>query len=555
MNPPETPSQPPSQPRGIRAAAGWLFSLRSLRVLSFGAALLITLAALYYAVENWRGAHALNVYRAKAEAQGVVLDYAKLVPPPIPDDQNFAATPFFKPLFDFQPGTQHWRDREEAQRVMRFSEAFLEELKPPIDPEVRKLVSKQRQERMNGDWKKARPRDIVAIVLLHNLYTNGFSKTPLQASPRTVDIPKAAQAFLDSTGQFDALFKELREAAKRPGSRFNIRYEEENAASILLPHLAVLKKIARISSYRASAALALNRTDEALADIQLGLRLADSLSSERTLISYLVRIAIVNLLVQPVWEGLAEHRWNESQLAELQRAFSQEKPIPQAAYALNGERGFGNSLIELLKRKPELFASIFTPDETGNTALPQFSIVRWMPTGWLHLEQVEYNRVLDQMTQLAPTETQPPFNPVAYTEENTRLMDSLKAARWPLLQHQFFAKMLLPALSRVHFKATQMEATLSQLKTSCALERAFLATKQYPDNLQALTPNYFSKIPSDIILGGALKYERTSDGRYQLYSLGWNGVDDGGARPQTKDTGSNAPESDGDWVWSYSAKE
>ncbi len=555
MSNPENLSQPQNQPKGIRRAARWLFSLHSLRFLAFGVALLATLVALYYAVENARGRHAWNLYRKKAETQGVVLDYAKLIPPVIPEDQNFAATPFFKPLFDFLPGTQHWRDRDAAQRVMRFSEHFLEELKGPIDPEVRNLISKERQERMNGDWKKARHRDLVAIVLLSTLHTNRTIITPPPKSPSTLDAAKAAQAFLESTGQFDPLLTELREAAKRPGSRFGVRYEEENTAGILLPHLAVLKKITRILSCRASAALALGRTDEALADIRLGLRLAESLNSERTLISYLVRVAIDTLLVQPVWEGLADHRWSDSQLAELQMAFAQEQPIPQAAYALEGERGFGNSLIELLKRKPELFASIFTPDELGTPRAPQFSLLKWTPSGWLHLEQVEYNQLLDDILQVAPGYTRQPFSPTAYTQETTRLESTLKNTGWPMLQHRFIAKNLLPALSRVHLKAAQTEATLSQLKTSCALERAFLATKQYPDSLQALVPTYLPKVPTDVILGGALKYERTADGRYQLYSLGWNGVDDGGTRPQTKNDGNNAPESDGDWVWGYSAKE
>src|SRR5512134_1298204 len=57
------------------------------------------LVALAFAIETWRAKHAWERYRAELEARGEVLDLAKLAPPPVPDDQNFAMTPLLKPLF------------------------------------------------------------------------------------------------------------------------------------------------------------------------------------------------------------------------------------------------------------------------------------------------------------------------------------------------------------------------------------------------------------------------------------------------------------------------
>ncbi|HTI99564.1 MAG TPA: hypothetical protein VL527_11835, partial [Dongiaceae bacterium] len=54
---------------------------------------LITLIALFYAEENWRGRRAWNEYRQAREAAGIHFDLKEVAPPPVPDDENFALTP------------------------------------------------------------------------------------------------------------------------------------------------------------------------------------------------------------------------------------------------------------------------------------------------------------------------------------------------------------------------------------------------------------------------------------------------------------------------------
>src|ERR1051325_2725247 len=87
------------------AATGALFVVSTVPVLRricprftprrwfFGLACCATLAALFYAEEDWRGTRAWHQYRRKSEADGAQLDLAAFVPQPVPDEQNFAATP------------------------------------------------------------------------------------------------------------------------------------------------------------------------------------------------------------------------------------------------------------------------------------------------------------------------------------------------------------------------------------------------------------------------------------------------------------------------------
>ena len=62
---------------------------------------------------------------------------------------------------------------------------------------------------------------------------------------------------------------------------------------------------------------------------------------------------------------------------------------------------------------------------------------------------------------------------------------------------------------------------------------------------------FVEKLPHDIINGQPLKYRRTEDRHYALYSVGWNETDEGGTvvpGKAEKAAEQQAP-LEGDWVW------
>jgi hypothetical protein len=97
-------------------------------------------------------------------------------------------------------------------------------------------------------------------------------------------------------------------------------------------------------------------------------------------------------------------------------------------------------------------------------------------------------------------------------------------------------------------------------RTAIALERCRLARGGYPESLDALAPQFIARVPHDVIGGQPLKYRRTQDGQFVLYSIGWNETDDGGvvsnqkSRDRWDESGSKVDISQGDWVWRYPAK-
>ena len=80
-------------PNALRRCFSWLLNRRTLRRILIGLAWLVTLIAVFYAVENWRGKRAWEKCRRELEAKGEVLDWNAYIPPPVPDEQNIFKAP------------------------------------------------------------------------------------------------------------------------------------------------------------------------------------------------------------------------------------------------------------------------------------------------------------------------------------------------------------------------------------------------------------------------------------------------------------------------------
>jgi hypothetical protein len=118
--------------------------------------------------------------------------------------------------------------------------------------------------------------------------------------------------------------------------------------------------------------------------------------------------------------------------------------------------------------------------------------------------------------------------------------------------YNLFERMLLPAPGRLVTRFANAQAYVALARVAIALERYRLAHGEYPETLDALVPQFIAKLPRDVINGQPLKYRRTNDGAFVLYSVGWNETDDGGWVAVTKN--GHVDWENGDWVWQYPAK-
>jgi hypothetical protein len=92
---------------------------------------------------------------------------------------------------------------------------------------------------------------------------------------------------------------------------------------------------------------------------------------------------------------------------------------------------------------------------------------------------------------------------------------------------------IAPAYDKARFKFDNAITLNRMLEIEFALRAYSLDHRQYPDTLAALSPNYLPTIPADpYASSGTFRYKRTPES-YLLYSIGPDGVDDGGKPIET----------------------
>jgi len=110
-------------------------------------------------------------------------------------------------------------------------------------------------------------------------------------------------------------------------------------------------------------------------------------------------------------------------------------------------------------------------------------------------------------------------------------------------------RLFLPALGNAVRRFAYEQETVDLARVAIALERFRLVQGEYPALLDPLESRFIEKLPQDIINGEPLHYRRSVDGKFLLYSVGWNETDDDG---QVSSSQNGAVDiSKGDWVWKY----
>ena len=506
--------------------------------LAFIGACLATASALVVAINNHGAAATRNSDGPPETARAERAIMGKFIPPPVPDESNFVATPFFASLFTKPRRTESERWPDDFSRA----DSLPREFPRQVDSEAGRLTGRL-------------VTDLVAWQKAFEQTQSGETNEPIiaSASPEPAANARAAEGVLNSLKPYDPVLTELRAASKRPLSRFNVDYGIENPWAILLPQLAVVKRTCQLLRLKAEAEIAAGHSQQALDDLLLMLRLIDAPRSEPIIISQLVRVACMHIGMQPIWEGLAARCWSESQLATLQAGMEKFDYIADLKHALESERAWANVTIGLVrdKRSPNLLQSML---ESG-ARQPRWQkeadeAFQKCPRDWFDQEQTNLNRIFDEHVLTVMDFANRRVDP-GMAEENSRLVEAAISDTRNLLQdHLVFAKILLISPGRLTLKMVHGQATADLAAIACALERHHLATGAYPETLSALSPRFIQQIPVDRIGGEPLRYRRTPDGLFTLYSVGWNQTDDDGA-PGFFASGRGPETKEGDWVWRY----
>jgi hypothetical protein len=473
--------------------------LKILRYGFFALVCLATIIALVIAEENFRSKREWESYKREHEARGERLDLQPLIPPPVPDEQNFAMTPLLRPLF---PDGKIYA--EELQKKLEF---------PAAKPDAKRpgFGDRASGKRVNlDDWRT---------------YFGGQDVLPVLQ-------------------KFDPELREISDAVRRPYSRFPVSYEKGLGTS--LPHMQVLMNLGKIYTLRAFAESREGQSDASLADVQTVFRLTESVKDEPTLISLLVRIAICQTGLQAAWDGLADRRWSDAQLSVLQDELARADFLTGLQMAFRGERAEFNSTMLQVVGNPKNLPGLMGIGDGKNNTVWQF-----IPSGWFYQNMLTTNRFYDAVL---PSSS----DPAALRTLAARYNEAAAKVKVDSVLNFFGIRMLnpynvllaigVPVFSNVTTRAFYAQVSTDEAVIACALERYRLANGQYPDALEKLVPAFLKTVPLDAVSGEPLHYRLKDDGNFLLYSVGADGKDDGGKNVLKKSGSVDITQ--GDWVWS-----
>lgn len=498
------------------------------RISAWTIVVLATLTALFYAVENWRGARAWEEVRSKLESEGEPLTLSDLEIDPVGPNDNFCAIPLIASVYEFEQVRttdadvfgdseiryHHPEDRERFL-TMRLPETSSGEMPEPELPTGGGI-----HEEVNWDaW----------IEFLSR--ADSFALGNAEGA-----APERILAGFDS---HRTLLGDLAEAARDRGEAkmpFELGESFPEMAGALLPHLNDFREFSKFLSLRANAALAADRTEVALESLHIQIRVAEAVGSQPTLINHLVQMMIVRQAVGTVGHGLGLGVWSANDLERLEQILGGVDLEASRLRAFRMERIFFLAGVRYMESEPGAMSDLLAMVETTGGHGPSWLMFRFLPSGWFD-QNAALGAVAMEKSGIGPLKRGD------LSPSSRKTLQGMLKAPYP---YSFLCRLSLPAVDQVLVRSLHIEAELDFCRIACALKLHRREHGSYPPDLAALVPEFLDTLPEDLVAPDGYRY-RTADDGYRLYSVGWDGVDDGGERGRDEDGSPNRRT--GDWVW------
>lgn len=349
--------------------------------------------------------------------------------------------------------------------------------------------------------------------------------------------------------ELDALQEALEMPYRRPVLDLSAGYSR-----LRLHHFGPVKQMVGVLGLSALEASRRGDIDGAESDLRAMLVVVNDLEREPLLISQLVRMGCASILQRHLWAVLHSRSWDAEALARLQSVAESSAPaVTSMLRSLEGERA--GALLELLgstgSDPSEIFSSHDgglgagatsttlempeTVDDAVGMAVPFLErFLDWARTrvlfpiwqfGWGDQAIAQYLAGMGLLLEDGRTAKS--------------AGDLMRGERTPLVAlinpetpyrrlRSFYAAALIPALERAVGRAFRLETDRSLLMAEIAVHRYRTRHGRWPDRLEVLVPEFLSALPVDGMDGKPVRYRPTEDGGFVLWSVGEDGVDDGG---------------------------
>jgi hypothetical protein len=273
------------------------------------------------------------------------------------------------------------------------------------------------------------------------------------------------------------------------------------------------------------------RPDEALGDCHRILVAASVADTEPSAIAGICRFSLRVYGVGAVERVLAQGEPSPHSLVKLQQALETESTNLVLVNLFRGERAMFEDFVRCVE------AGCFSRDEADRyCAGPRFSVTNnqtidgWLNrlrggtwTKWRAAVHLQYLTLLVETAKRLP---------------NDLLRQSAEVAAAEARNASQGVPGLMIDVTKVASYDRRSQALVSSAAAALATERFRREAGRWPHSLTELVPTYLTVAPTDPFDGQPLRYRRWADGLV-IYSIGANGIDDGGqVSPTTEPLGS-----------------
>jgi len=327
---------------------------------------------------------------------------------------------------------------------------------------------------------------------------------------------------------------EIRAELEHPPRYFGWNYTNPFAAN--QPRSPFIQKRIAAQFLSADCLVALHAGESARAqsDLHALTQLVQVHRSDLTLVSAMVRVAISALGLKMTWEALPASGWDEASLAALQHDWEGIDLLDALETGFVGDRMFGQQVFKLVRQsdlEEQRSMISFSPGSTS-TSLKDQIMGKGVMIYWRgHMDEDELFYLRDSQERL---ET---IRKLRSNTSGAALKLELQA-QYKALERELdspmgkyrhlFSATAIPNFQRAFDTCIQREAERRMTITAIALKRFHLRNGHYPEALSELVPQYCKGELIDPWSGKPFRYRLNADDSFMLYSVGMDGLDDGG---------------------------
>ncbi len=347
-----------------------------------------------------------------------------------------------------------------------------------------------------------------------------------------------------------AVLARIRAALEMPRLNHNLDYSR--GMELHLPHLVFAKSFSQRLGTACQLAIRQGNDSEARESLIAQVKLSRVMEEDGLIISELVRVALTKIARASLWEALQSEVLTTNDLLEIQHAWTNLAFAANMSRSLEGERIYSDVSYDGLRESQERTTAAFDlyaelekmfhgfadpprwPSELESIPygveaadfLKRQVYTRVWRFAWSYHNQTQFMMEMQRLTDITRRGVLGKSyaalrGDVETLEKETERSGFYDRLRFPLRNPLF-------TLSSLVRKGMEAETERSLVLCAIALKRYALHYGGLPDTLDSLVPQFIPAVPTDYMDGKPIRYRLRDGGDFRLFSVGADGVDDGG---------------------------